>query len=899
MIKKTLDMSEMEIRERLEFASVNRVDDVLLSLHTTRDGISETDLIENKEIFGNNEIEVGKKVSPLVKFFLSFINPFTLILIALAVVSFVVDFIMADVGEKDMTTSIIIIVMVLISGLLEFVQESRSSNAADALSAMVKVTTLVKRNHEEARELDVSEVVVGDIIYLSAGDMIPADVRIIEAKDLFITQAALTGESEHIEKFGHDCTNLEDPITATENLAFIGSDVISGSAKVVVIAVGNDTMFGSISASVTEEPEKTAFEIGVNSVSMLLIRFMLVMVPIVLFVNGFTKGDWIQAFMFAVSVAVGLTPEMLPMIVTTSLAKGAQTMSKEKTIVKNLSAIQNIGSMDILCTDKTGTLTQDEIILEYHLDVFGNENDGVLKHAFLNSYFQTGLKNLLDKSIINRTHMLKGKHESLRNLESNYHKVDEVPFDFERRRMSVVVEDKNNKTQMITKGAVEEMIKICDYVQTGNEVVKLEGDIVSEILSTVDDLNARGMRVIAVAQKTNPSPVGQFGVKDENEMVLIGYLAFLDPPKESARPAIISLKKLGVETKVLTGDNDVVTKAICDMIGIPTEVMVLGDDVENMSDSELSDIVEKVNVFAKLSPMQKSRVVTTLRANGHTVGFLGDGINDAPAMKAADIGISVDNAVDIAKESSEVILLEKDLSVLEKAIIEGRKTYANMIKYIKMTASSNFGNVFSVLVASAFLPFLPMMSLHLILLNLIYDITCIAIPWDNVDKEYLQKPRKWDATSIKDFMLIIGPTSSIFDITTYALMFFIIAPQVVGMQWHQIDLVNNQIMAVMFVAVFQAGWFIESMVSQTLVIHMIRTEKTPFIQSRASGILTLLSTISIAIAIAIPYTTFGQSIGMAPLPLNYYFWLILTIIGYMIVVSIAKKFFINRYGELL
>ncbi len=899
MIKKTQDMSEMEIRERLEFASVNRVDDVLLSLHTTRDGISETDLIENKEIFGNNEIEVGKKVSPLVKFFLSFINPFTLILIALAVVSFVVDFIMADAGEKDMTTSIIIIVMVLISGLLEFVQESRSSNAADALSAMVKVTTLVKRNHEEARELDVSEVVVGDIIYLSAGDMIPADVRIIEAKDLFITQAALTGESEHIEKFGHDCTNLEDPITATENLAFMGSDVISGSAKVVVIAVGNDTMFGSISASVTEEPEKTAFEIGVNSVSMLLIRFMLVMVPIVLFVNGFTKGDWIQAFMFAVSVAVGLTPEMLPMIVTTSLAKGAQTMSKEKTIVKNLSAIQNIGSMDILCTDKTGTLTQDEIILEYHLDVFGNENDGVLKHAFLNSYFQTGLKNLLDKSIINRTHMLKGKHESLRNLESNYHKVDEVPFDFERRRMSVVVEDKNNKTQMITKGAVEEMIKICDYVQTGNEVVKLEGDIVSEILSTVDDLNARGMRVIAVAQKTNPSPVGEFGVKDENEMVLIGYLAFLDPPKESARPAIISLKKLGVETKVLTGDNDVVTKAICDMIGIPTEVMVLGDDVENMSDSELSDIVEKVNVFAKLSPMQKSRVVTTLRANGHTVGFLGDGINDAPAMKAADIGISVDNAVDIAKESSEVILLEKDLGVLEKAIIEGRKTYANMIKYIKMTASSNFGNVFSVLVASAFLPFLPMMSLHLILLNLIYDITCIAIPWDNVDKEYLQKPRKWDATSIKDFMLIIGPTSSIFDITTYALMFFIIAPQVVGMQWHQIDLVNNQIMAVMFVAVFQAGWFIESMVSQTLVIHMIRTEKTPFIQSRASGILTLLSTISIAIAIAIPYTTFGQSIGMAPLPLNYYFWLILTIIGYMIVVSIAKKFFVKKYGELL
>ena len=896
MIKNTHDMSELAVRDRLAYAAANSIDDVLLSLHTTKDGISETDLVDNVDLFGSNQIETGKKIHPLVKFFMSFINPFTLILIALAVVSFFVDFIMADVGDKDLTTAIIIIVMVLISGILEFVQESKSSNAAEALSAMVKVTTLVKRNHEEAREVDVSEVVVGDVIYLSAGDMIPADVRIIEAKDLFITQAALTGESEHIEKFAHDVNILDKAITATENLAFMGSDVISGSAKVVVVAVGNDTIFGSISASVTEVAEKTAFEIGVDSVSMLLIRFMLVMVPIVLFVNGFTKGDWLQAFMFAVSVAVGLTPEMLPMIVTTSLAKGAQTMSKEKTIVKNLSAIQNIGSMDILCTDKTGTLTQDEIILEYHLDVFGQENHNVLKHAFLNSYFQTGLRNLLDKSIIKRVKQLKNNAPVLRNLEVNYHKVDEVPFDFERRRMSVVVEDKNGKTQMITKGAVEEMIGVCDYVQTGDKVVKLEGDIVKEILHTVDDLNSRGMRVIAVAQKTNPSPVGHFGVKDESEMVLIGYLAFLDPPKESARPAINSLAELGVETKVLTGDNDVVTKAICDMIGIPTEVMVLGDDVDIMSDEELSDIVEKVNVFAKLSPMQKSRVVTTLRNNGHTVGFLGDGINDAPAMKAADIGISVDNAVDIAKESSEVILLEKDLGVLEKAIIEGRKTYANMIKYIKMTASSNFGNVFSVLVASAFLPFLPMQSLHLILLNLIYDITCIAIPWDNVDKEYLKVPRKWDASSIKDFMLIIGPTSSIFDITTYLLMFFVISPLVTGYSWNAIP---NASVAITFIAVFQAGWFIESMVSQTLVIHMIRTEKIPFLQSRASGILTLLSVISISIAIIIPYTGFGASIGMYPLPPIYYFWLVLTIIGYMLVVSIAKKYFIKKYGELL
>ncbi len=896
MIKKINELSKLSINERLAFAAENDYEDVLLSLHSTKDGISDTDRVNSIEVFGSNEIETGKKVHPLVKFIKSFINPFTSILIGLAIISFIMDYMLADIGEKDLTTSIIILIMVFISGMLEYVQERRSSNAADALSAMVKVTTLIKRNHQEAKELDVSEVVVGDIVYLSAGDMIPADVRIFEAKDLFITQAALTGESEHIEKLAITVDKISDQLTATENLAFMGSDVISGSAKAIVMAVGNDTMFGSISKSATETVEKTAFEEGVSSVSMLLIRFMLVMVPIVFVINGFTKGDWLHAFMFAISIAVGLTPEMLPMIVTTSLAKGAQAMSKEKTIVKSLGSIQNIGSMDILCTDKTGTLTQDEIILEYHLDVLGEENHQVLKHGFLNSYFQTGLKNLLDKSIINRTQQLKTNNPSLQNLEINYKKVDEVPFDFERRRMSVVVEDTNKKTQMITKGAVEEMLKICDYVQIRDEVISLEGEIVDKILHTVDDLNSRGMRVIAVAQKTNPSPVGQFGVKDESEMVLIGYLAFLDPPKESARPAIIHLSELGVETKVLTGDNDIVTKAICDMIGIPTEVIILGDDVDSMSDKELSEAVEKVNVFAKLSPLQKSRVVTTLRDNGHTVGFLGDGINDAPAMKAADIGISVDNAVDIAKESSEVILLEKDLSVLEKAIIEGRKTYANMIKYIKMTASSNFGNVFSVLVASAFLPFLPMEALHLILLNLIYDITCIAIPWDNVDEEYIKVPRKWDATSIRDFMLIIGPTSSIFDITTYALMFFVIAPQVVGTSFAAI---SDPMAKLLFIAVFQAGWFIESMVSQTLVVHMIRTEKTPFIKSRASLILTLLTVIGIAISVVIPYTSFGSSIGLAALPANYYIYLFITIIAYMLTVSLAKAYFIKKYGELL
>ncbi len=896
MLKENLEIKDMSVRERLDFAAINDVDDLLLSLFTTKDGISETDYKNNKEVYGANEIDTGKEESAFVKLIKSFINPFTMILIGLAVVSFIMDFVLAEAGSRDLTTSVIIIVMVFISGMLQFIQESRSSNAADALTQMVKVTTLIKRNHLDPVELDVSELVVGDIVYLSAGDMIPADIRIFEAKDLFITQAALTGESEHIEKHGHSVIETLDQVTATENLAFMGSDVISGSAKAVVVATGNDTMFGTISQSVTEIPEKTAFEEGVNSVSMLLIRFMLVMVPIVLFINGFTKGDWLQAFMFAVSIAVGLTPEMLPMIVTTSLAKGAQKMSKEKTIVKSLASIQNIGSMDVLCTDKTGTLTQDEIILEYHLDVLGKENQQVLKHGFLNSYFQTGLKNLLDKSIITKTRELRHVHPSLRNLETIYTKVDEVPFDFNRRRMSVVVEDKAGKTQLITKGAVEEMLKICDFVQIGDDVVKLEGDIVNEILVTVEDLNSRGMRVLGVAQKTDPAPVGEFGVKDESEMVLIGYLAFLDPPKESAKPAIRHLKELGVETKVLTGDNDAVAKAICDMIGIPTDIIILGDDVDNMSDEKLSEMVEKVNVFAKLSPQQKRRVVMMLRENGHTVGFLGDGINDAPSLKAADIGISVDNAVDIAKESSDVILLEKDLAVLEKAIVEGRKTYANMIKYIKMTASSNFGNVFSVLVASAFLPFLPMEAVHLILLNLIYDITCIAIPWDNVDEEYLKVPRKWDATSIRDFMLIIGPTSSIFDITTFALMFFMIAPQVVGSSWAAI---TDPAMTLLFIGVFQSGWFVLSMVSQTLVVHMIRTEKIPFIQSRASLVLSLLTVVGIAISIIIPYTGFGNSIGLAALPFNYYFWLVLTIFGYMVTVTIAKKYFIKKFGELL
>ncbi|KAI4453646.1 cation transporting atpase [Holotrichia oblita] len=598
---------------------------------------------------------------------------------------------------------------------------------------------------------------------------------------------------------------------------------------------------------------------------------------------------------------------MLPMIVTTCLAKGAVAMSKKKTIIKNLNSMQNFGAIDVLCTDKTGTLTQDKVILEYHMDVHGNEDARVLRHAFLNSYYQTGLKNLMDIAII--AHATDGDEDdaSLRDLSVRYEKVDEIPFDFSRRRMSVVVADKNGKTQMITKGAVEEMLSVCSYVEFNGNVEPLSDNLKKEILITMNDLNDDGMRVIAVAQKTNPSPVGAFSVKDESEMVLIGYLAFLDPPKESTADAIKALLDYGVTTKILTGDNDKVTRTVCKQVGLRVDNLLLGSDVENMDDNTLSKAVETTNVFAKLSPDQKARIVRVLRENGHVVGFMGDGINDAAAMKAADIGISVDTAVDIAKESADIILLEKDLMVLEEGIIEGRITYANMIKYIKMTASSNFGNMFSVVIASALLPFLPMLSLHLIFLNLIYDISCTTIPWDNVDVEFLKKPRKWDASSIGSFMIWIGPTSSVFDVTTYLIMYFIICPKFVsnGVLFNAIadgTIIQSGMFAGLdmktaYMALFQAGWFVESMWSQTLVIHMIRTPKIPFIQSRASAQVTLLTFAGIIGLTVIPFTSFGTMLGFVQLPGEYFWWLAGTIFLYMALATCIKKAYVHHYGE--
>lgn len=894
--------------QRLSFAACADVTTCLTHLHSRITGLTEEQVDEHRAQFGANRV-THEKAKPLgARIVEAFINPFTAILLCLALVSCATDIFIPlwnhSPEEVSPVTVAIILTMVIISGTLRFVQESRSGHAAEKLLAMITTTCTVTRKPGGTQELALEELVVGDIIHLSAGDMVPADVRILEAKDLFISQSAMTGESDPVEKFAHSCEHTAS-VTDCSNLAFMGTNVISGAANAVVVAVGDDTLFGAIASSAASEPVETNFTKGVNAVSWVLIRFMLVMIPIVFFVNGFTKHDWAGAFLFAISVAVGLTPEMLPMIVTTCLAKGAVSMSRKKTIVKNLNSIQDFGAMDILCTDKTGTLTQDKVVLEYHMNVNGEDDLRVLRHAYLNSYFQTGYKNLMDVAIIERTEEQEAANPRLADLSQTYHKVDEIPFDFTRRRLSTVVEDRAGKRQMITKGAVEEMLGVCSFAEDGGTVQPLTDDVRTKILETVGRLNENGMRVIAIAQKSVDESRTAYSVQDESGMVLMGYLAFLDPPKESAAAAIRTLKAHGVTTKILTGDNDRVTRCICKQVGLPVHRLLLGEAIEAMSESELERAALETDVFAKLSPAQKARVVTALRNAGHTVGFMGDGINDAPAMKAADIGISVDTAVDVAKESADIILLEKNLMVLEQGIMEGRKTYANMIKYIKMTASSNFGNMFSVLAASALLPFLPMESVHLILLNLIYDLSCTAIPWDNVDEEFLAVPRKWDASGIGSFMLWIGPTSSVFDWLTYAFLYFVLCPMFVsgGVLFNDLaahysgaELLQMQ---ASYIALFHAGWFVESMWSQTLVIHMIRTPKLPFLQSRASAGVTLLTGAGIALLTAIPFTPLGAALGLAPLPAAYFAYLIPCIILYMMLATSLKKAYVRHFGELL
>jgi hypothetical protein len=900
----------MTKRENIQFMATHSIEEIQKHLDVTLQGLSEEEVENNREKYGTNKVTKEKKKPLFKKLAEAFINPFTVVLFCLAIVSTTTDIIFPLLSlfgntKKDFNpvTVIIILTMVFLSGALRFIQESRSGNAAEKLLAMITTTCTVTRKDQSHIEIPLDEVVVGDIVHLATGDMIPADLRILKANDFFVTQSSLSGESEPLEKSPKNCQETKETITDYSDIAFMGSNVISGSATGLVISVGDHTLFGSMTSAVAKESVETNFTKGVNAVSWVLIRFMLIMVPLVFVINGFTKGNWVSAFLFAISIAVGLTPEMLPMIVTTCLAKGAVSMSKKKTIVKNLNSIQNFGAIDILCTDKTGTLTQDKVVLEYHLNTSGDEDSRVLRYAYLNSYFQTGYKNLMDLAIIQRTEEEEAQDKQLLDLSENYIKIDEIPFDFTRRRLTTVVQKKSGKIQMVTKGAVEEMLLVCSLAEYNGEVQPITQKLREHILETVDSLNDKGFRVLAIARKDTAKE--SCTIDDEYNMILMGYLAFLDPPKESTADAIQALKDHGVRTKILTGDNEKVTRTICKTVGLEVNNMLLGADIEQMDDKELGKAAETTEVFAKLTPNQKSRVVSVLRENGHTVGFMGDGINDASAMKAADIGISVDTAVDVAKESADIVLLEKNLMVLESGIVEGRKTYANMIKYIKMTASSNFGNMFSVLAASALLPFLPMESMHLILLNLIYDLCCTAIPWDNVDEEFIKLPKNWDASSIGKFMVWIGPTSSIFDFATYAFMYFIFCPHFVshGIPYHHLtnhfqgaELAH---MKETYISMFQAGWFVESMWSQSLVIHMIRTVKLPFLQSHASAPLTLLNFFGIFVVTIIPFTLLGKLLGFVALPLSYFIYLIPCILLYMVLATVIKKVYVHRYKEWL
>ena len=875
------------LAQELATAAKSAADALLQHLGSHSDGLSEAtaEAIRNK--VGLNEVEHEKPLPWWRHLWHCYKNPFNLLLTVLSVISYVTE---------DIKATVVIGTMVLLSTLMRFWQEAKSNKAADKLKAMVSNTATVMRRDlsEDAAplfekfygahlhikpphkvEVPIRELVPGDVVLLSAGDMIPADLRVLTAKDLFVSQAAMTGESLPVEKFAElrksDISNLLE----LDNILFMGTNVVSGSAIAVVIATGNHTYFGTLAQRITATGRApTAFQSGINQVSWLLIRIMLVMTPLVLFINGFTKGDWLEASLFALSIAVGLTPEMLPMIVTSTLAKGAMVLSRKKVIVKRLDAIQNFGAMDVLCTDKTGTLTQDRIFLERHTDAFGAESDDVLEYAYLNSYYQTGLKNLLDVAVLEHIEV----HREL-DVATAYRKVDEVPFDFQRRRMSVVVSERDDHHELICKGAVEEILGACSRVHHGEADELLTDELLTRIRSVTDGLNKEGLRVVAVAIKELPPAKEIYGVADEAQLTLVGYVTFLDPPKESAAPALKALAEHGVSVKVLTGDNELVTAKICRQVKLEVNSILLGSDVERMRDAELTEAVETHNVFARLTPAHKERIVRLLKANGHVVGFMGDGINDAPALHCADIGISVDTAVDIAKEAADIILLEKSLMVLDEGVLEGRKTFANMLKYIKMTASSNFGNVFSVLTASAFLPFLPMLPLQLLVQNLLYDISQIAIPFDNVDEELLRKPQRWNPSEIGRFMVFFGPISSIFDITTYCVMWFVFSANTVAEQ-----------------TLFQSGWFVVGLLTQTLIVHMIRTPKIPFIQSRAATPLLVTTAIIMAAGIFIPMGPFVEYFKLQALPLTYFPILAAILLSYMILTQAMKGFYIRRYG---
>ncbi|KWC58813.1 magnesium-translocating P-type ATPase [Burkholderia ubonensis] len=880
------------------------LEDTLKALRTSTRGLTYEQATDRLQLDGPNEIAHDKPPHWTRQLLMSFHNPFVYVLLVLAAISFCTDVWFAAPDDRDYVGMTILLTMVTISALLRFVQEFRSLRAAEKLKAMVRTTATVQRavtdtSEPARRDIPMREVVIGDIVHLSAGDMIPADVRLITSRDLFISQAVLTGEALPVEKYdtlgavagksadaGHAAANdASQSLLDLGNVCFMGTNVVSGTATAVVVATGEDTYFGSLARNVVSHKRiETSFDRGVASVSWLLIKFMFVMVPIVFMINGLTKGDWLSALTFALAVAVGLTPEMLPMIVSANLARGAVAMARRKVVVKRLNSVQNFGAMDVLCTDKTGTLTQDKIILEHHLDLSGHKNEEILRLGWLNSFHQSGQKNLIDIAVVNRANEI-----GERVKPQGYKKIDELPFDFVRRRLSVVVADTRGTHTLICKGAVEEMLAVSTHVQDEDGVRPLDFVARKRLLEQANAYNEDGFRVLVLATRAIPrgDEREQYRTADERDLVVRGFLTFLDPPKESAAPALAALRENGVAVKVLTGDNPTVTIKVCRQVGLEPGKPVLGTEVDALDDTTLAQVVERTTVFAKLTPLQKARIVTALQANGHTVGFLGDGINDAPALRDADVGISVDSGADIAKETADIILLEKSLMVLEEGVIKGRETFGNILKYLNMTASSNFGNVFSVLVASAFLPWEPMLATQLLVLNLVYDTSQMLLPWDRMDPEFLKKPRKWEAGNIKRFMLWVGPTSSVFDITTYLLMWTVFGA---GALYHLHGGASGQV-------VMNSGWFIESLVSQTLVVHLLRTQKIPFLQSTAALPVLLSTVTAIAIGCWLPFSPFADALGFMHLPGSYWLWLAATMVGYILLAQAVKTIYVRRYKQ--
>ena len=836
----------------------------LARLESSAQGLSEAVVAARLITSGPNQVARTRRRSKPLLLLDNVRNPLIILLVVLSLVSYLTG---------DLRAAVVVLVMVMLGVVLRFVQEMRADDAAARLQAMVSSTATVLRGGVE-QEIELSGLVPGDVIRLGAGDMVPADVRLLAAKDLFLNQSALTGEAMPAEKHAGPAPSAVDAPLELPNLCFLGSNVESGTGSAVVVHTGERTFFGALAASIGGERQLTSFDKGVNGFTWLMIRFIAVMVPTVLVINGLSRGNWVEAFLFAVAVAVGLTPEMLPMIVTVNLSKGALAMAREQVIVKRLNSIQNLGAMDVLCTDKTGTLTEGKIVLERHVDVRGHESDRVLHFGYLNSYHHTGLKNLMDEAILGHEEL----EERLRAKEQ-YRKIDEIPFDFVRRRMSVIVEDTSGTNTLICKGAVEEVLGLCHEAEIGGTIAALTAEDIAAGLAVVHELNARGFRVLALAYKEMPGAPDEpvYAVKDESALTLLGFLAFLDPPKASAGEALTRLSAQRVAVKVLTGDNETTTQYICRQVGMPGERVLLGAAIEGMSEEALAEAAETTNIFAKLAPAHKERIIHALQRKGHVVGFLGDGINDAPALRAADVGISVDSAVDIAKEASDIVLLETSLLVLEKGVVEGRRVFGNVVKYIKIAASSSFGNMLSVVGASAFLPFLPMLPIQVLINNLLYDFSQTAIPSDRVDPEWLSRPRQWTIDDIRRFILFIGPLSSIFDYLTFWMMLAVFHAR------------GNP-------ALFHTGWFIESLFTQTLIIHVIRTNKIPFLQSRASWPLMVASIVIPAIGMWLTVSPVAPTLGFVALPALYWPLLAGMLLAYMLLTQVVKSWFHRRYG---